>query len=361
MGRAADIFKKLVSKGEQAIDEFIYDRQTEELFLDFKRANSDGNYNYNSLHKDDRKNLSKAISGFGNSEGGVLVWGVDCSRDLEDGDVAKAKNKVYNVRRFLSWLESAVSGCTIPPHKGVVNQIIHEDAEGNGYIATFIPNSDFAPHMAANNIYYIRSGSSTLPVPHSVLSGMFGKRPQPNLTLEFADKSIEICNNIDPTMASGRNIESLPDKYVVIKFAVQAQNNSNAIARELFFTCNNKTKGGANCILRFYNFGSMDAMQGVKGHISLISKPEMRLPPGGQLNFTNVEVILTPPVTDDFQIEGVIGADNSIPKSFKLFVTADDLRKIMEDAFTMAGMGEFSESQKEYFINKFFKKLEMSK
>ena len=46
MGRAADIFKKLVSKGEQAIDEFIYDRQTEELFLDFKRANSDGNYNY---------------------------------------------------------------------------------------------------------------------------------------------------------------------------------------------------------------------------------------------------------------------------------------------------------------------------
>ena len=38
------------------------------------------------------KNLSKAISGFGNSEGGVLVWGVDCSRDLEDGDVAKARN-----------------------------------------------------------------------------------------------------------------------------------------------------------------------------------------------------------------------------------------------------------------------------
>ena len=103
MSRAEDIFQKLIYFGEDAIDEFILNRKTEELFLDFKQDVSDGK-NFTTLHRDDRKNLAKAISGFGNSEGGVVLWGVECSRDLEAGDVAKAKVKVRNVHRFLSWL-----------------------------------------------------------------------------------------------------------------------------------------------------------------------------------------------------------------------------------------------------------------
>ena len=89
MSRAEDIFEKLIYFGEDAIDEFIMSRQTEELFLDFKQAVSDGK-SMRSLHPNDRRNLGKAISAFGNSEGGVLVWGVECSRDLELGDVELA-------------------------------------------------------------------------------------------------------------------------------------------------------------------------------------------------------------------------------------------------------------------------------
>ena len=85
MSRAEDIFQKLIYFGEDGLDEFIINRQTEELFIDFKRAVSDGK-NFITLHRDDRKNLAKAISGFGNSEGGVIVWGVECSRDAEIGD-----------------------------------------------------------------------------------------------------------------------------------------------------------------------------------------------------------------------------------------------------------------------------------
>ena len=107
MSRAEDIFQKLVYFGEEAIDEFILTSQSEELFLDFKQADSLGK-NGNSLHKDDRRNLAKCISGFGNSEGGVVVWGVECSRNIEIGDVARAKVKVQNVHRFLSWLENAM-------------------------------------------------------------------------------------------------------------------------------------------------------------------------------------------------------------------------------------------------------------
>ncbi|MDD4557167.1 MAG: putative DNA binding domain-containing protein, partial [Alphaproteobacteria bacterium] len=147
MSRAEDIFQKLIYFGEDALDEFIINRQTEELFMDFKQTFPSNTKN-NSLNNNDRKNLSKSISGFGNSEGGVLIWGVECYRDVEIGDVAKTKVKVQNVHRFLSWLESAISGCTIPSHNRVRNHIISEDENGDGFVATLIPKSELAPLMS---------------------------------------------------------------------------------------------------------------------------------------------------------------------------------------------------------------------
>ena len=38
MGRAEDIFNRICEKGEVAIKDFINDRQSEDLFLDFKRS-----------------------------------------------------------------------------------------------------------------------------------------------------------------------------------------------------------------------------------------------------------------------------------------------------------------------------------
>ena len=69
MGRAEDLFKRLSDGGETEIDRLIVDRQSEELFLDFKQSADDGKGN--KLHDNDRTNLAKAISGFGNSEGGL--------------------------------------------------------------------------------------------------------------------------------------------------------------------------------------------------------------------------------------------------------------------------------------------------
>jgi hypothetical protein len=91
MGRAEEIFEKIKDQGEAAIDEFILVRQSEELYLDFKRS-ADNGRGPRVLHENDRNNLAKAVSGFGNSEGGVIVWGVDTSVDGDSADVAKAKD-----------------------------------------------------------------------------------------------------------------------------------------------------------------------------------------------------------------------------------------------------------------------------
>src|SRR5215469_7521481 len=102
MGRAEDLFDRLKERGEAEIDQLIQDRHSEELFLDFKRSADGGSGR--RFHDDDRRNLARAISGFANSEGGIIIWGVDC-RDQGSGDLPGEKIGIQNPRRFVSWLE----------------------------------------------------------------------------------------------------------------------------------------------------------------------------------------------------------------------------------------------------------------
>ena len=332
MSRAEDIFQKLIYFGEDATDDFIVNLQTEELFLDFKQAVSTGK-NGTSLHKDDRKNLAKGISGFGNSEGGVIVWGVECSRDCDIGDVAKAKVKVKNVHRFLSWLENAISGCTIPSHNRVRNHIISVDKNGDGFVATYIPKSELAPLMTTmgNNIY-IRSGSNNVPAPYSVIAGMFGKRPQPNVELIIADKNLEVLDNAVEDMVYPPSLDNPPEKYLRLSFSICGENDSNVIARELYLSCSSTGKGGEYNKVRFSNYNQMDSIPGIEGQLNLITRPDLRLPPRGVIRFANVTIILSPYSEEDFLMDGVIGADHAAPKDFRVYIPKNKLRSFVARA-----------------------------
>jgi hypothetical protein len=71
MSRAEDLLKSLVKTGEAVIDQFIREQVSEELFIDYKRVTVDG---ANArLEQADKENFARAVSGFGNSEGGIIV------------------------------------------------------------------------------------------------------------------------------------------------------------------------------------------------------------------------------------------------------------------------------------------------
>ncbi len=350
--RAEDIFQKLIYFGEDAIDEFIVTQQTEELFLDFKQAVSTGK-NFTTLHRDDRKNLAKAISGFGNSEGGVIVWGVECSRDVEIGDVAKAKVKVKNVHRFLSWLENAISGCTIPSHNKVRNHIVSEDKNGDGFIATYIPKSDITPLMTTvGGQIYIRSGSNNVPAPYAVIAGMFGKRPQPNIEIDITNTNLEVVDNIDEDVLYPNTIDTPPEQYVKICFDIRGKNDSNAIARELYLSCTTTSVGNEYNKVRFLNYNQMDSIFGIVGHLNLVTKPELRLPPRGIIKFVSVEILLAEPVEDEFLLDGVIGAENSTPKDFRICLSKNKLRSFIAQAIK-------PDADKQLLVNEFFSEFFM--
>ena len=64
MARPDDLFERITRGGVPVIASMIQSEETEELFLDYKRSADSGKGQ--RLHADDRQNLARAISGFGN-------------------------------------------------------------------------------------------------------------------------------------------------------------------------------------------------------------------------------------------------------------------------------------------------------
>jgi hypothetical protein len=300
MGRAEDLFERIKTEGEGAIEYFIETQQSEELFLDFKRSADNGSGI--KLHNNDRQNLAKAISGFGNSEGGIIVWGIECSRDPKKGDVACSKVLIQNPKRFLSWLEGAVSGCTIPPHSRVSHISIESSDEScSGYVVTLIPKSYEAPHQCTKPVqYYIRAGSDFLPAPHAILSGLFGKRPLPFIFHMWSTGPAKLVQGL-------RSLHA-------IEFEVGLMLSSwgPGLARDLYVNLTlglpgNKCTGG----VKFPDTQNWKGYQSCGIIYNLISTHDFRLSPHMIAHPLNIFFHLEEPFTKDLYYKIVFGCSES--------------------------------------------------
>ena len=337
MARAEDIFEQIISGGLNAINAFILSSKSEELFLDFKRSSDCGTSN--RLSQNDRNNLAKAISGFGNSEGGVIVWGIDCSQNPQEGDVAKALFPIANVKRFESWIEGAISGCTVPPHSKVQNFAVTNESEVNGFLVTLIPKSINAPHqMLPKRQYYIRAGSDFVPTPHDVLAGLFGRRPQPHVFHMF-------------TTAPAK----LQDETIKISVGFLIRNQGPGIASNVFIT------------LLVYDFPGEDESIAIQRsdpqnwtgtwsfgrHLSLIAKDGVKLPPNAHFQPIIMEAYVAPPFDNDFRLEGTVGSAESEPHTFTLSCKRETITSLYNDLMNKAKAGTITKKDRYTFVSKF--------
>ena len=335
MERAEELFEKIKSEGKSAIKEFILTRKAEELFLDFKRSADNGNGKL--LHANDRNNLQKAISGFGNSEGGIIVWGVDCSRDFDGSDVAKAEYPINNVKRFVSWLNGVISGCTIPPHTGVQNLPLEIDKKGNGFVVTYIPKSENTPHQEINSRrYYIRAGSSFMATPHDVLSGMFGKRPQPKIKRNYIVYPFNVSKN---------------EERVRINIGFHICNDGPGIAESLFASALPLSIGGSNCSFQFFHLHEGFRLFSSKNCFSIIGGLDIRLPPGGWLEVDQMILDLKPPFTKQLKVEGIFGCGNAPPLKFVFENSAENIKSWYDSVFPILKTPEYDDKNRTEIVN----------
>ena len=157
----------------------VEEQEPETLHLEFKRIGGD------SSHK---KHLAKAIAGFANADGGIVIWGIGTIKS-DEIDMASSLEPFADVNiivgRFNRWTPDAAS----PVVEGVKHRVV-EDEDGRGFICTFVPVSDAGPHMAklGVNQYIKRCADRFLAMEHHDVADMFGRRPRP--LLAFATRLV---------------------------------------------------------------------------------------------------------------------------------------------------------------------------
>lgn len=179
------IIDEVKKRGYLALEDIVARKESEKFFIEFKTTEKEDYSGQRALYNSDKNNFAKAVSGFGNSEGGIVIWGIDASGT--SNDFAKSLRPIKGIDNFRSLLESFVSLLTLPTHRTVESFIVKKSSKDTtGMVITVIPKGNDRPYQNISDYkYYMRAGDSFVPVPHGVLQGMFGHTPQPDVFFMF--------------------------------------------------------------------------------------------------------------------------------------------------------------------------------
>jgi hypothetical protein len=175
------LLSQFESLNEADLSAYVSLQQEEHLHLDFKTLKSA------SLGSaDDRKNLAASISGFANSAGGLVIWGVEARKNADGIDCAMALLPIDQVQLLVSRLNSLTGEATDPTIDGVRHRAI-ETSSGSGFAISLVPESESGPHMAklGENRYYKRIGDGFYKMEHYDIADMFGRRRKPKLRVFY--------------------------------------------------------------------------------------------------------------------------------------------------------------------------------
>lgn len=328
MGRAEELRDRLRTEGEAAIDRFIAEREAEGQWLDFKNASpaKDGRWDPRGHDED---NLGEAVAGFANTDGGIIVWGVDARATKKDpGDVARSRPGIADPTGFVGWLQGVTSRAVVPHVRGVDHFVV-PSAVGRGFAVTYVPASAVLPHRDERSRQYVmRSGSSFVVIPHIVLASMFGTRPVPEL---------------DAVVALG-NYDRGEDGSATIDLNVSVYNAGSTMAPAPYVSCwvwdapELPSSPHFSRILTGPDVRSTSVAIQPSGPLTftLVADSTYAVAPSQLFPLLTVSFRLVFPVKSGIRLEGTLGATGTQPARFKLVVPIEllsrlDFRELTDD------------------------------
>jgi hypothetical protein len=185
--------------------------EPEGLHLDFKRMEPSGEP---SSH--DKDNLAEALAGFANSDGGIVLWGVN-TKDANGKEQHRFSSLVplHDGRLARKRLTELTGDSTSPPVSGVAHDIVQ--VEGGYVVKTLIPASDAAPHrtQGGKGQYFRRAADRFRYMEHYEIADMFGRRARPRLDFWHTDLSLkagskELVEFVVGVVNTGRGMARFP-------------------------------------------------------------------------------------------------------------------------------------------------------
>ncbi|HNB25113.1 MAG TPA: ATP-binding protein [Candidatus Melainabacteria bacterium] len=195
------LFKQFQNGGLAFIKSLADKKAGESEVLDFKLAkNGDG-----QLEIEDRTNLARALSGFANTKGGLLVWGVFCAENDRGEDCVQSFKPIVNIAAFKSGVQSSIHQLTAPAVQGVEFFCILEDEPKTaGYLVLHIPASSIPIESVFKKCkgFYERAGTSFVEMTGNRLVEKAKHRPLSKVLIPYM-RALAIYSTILLVLISG--------------------------------------------------------------------------------------------------------------------------------------------------------------
>ncbi|MFB0536743.1 MAG: helix-turn-helix domain-containing protein [Anaerolineae bacterium] len=184
---AEELFNSLNAYAE--IEQLIENGEAEGPYLECKSPQSP------KLSSGLKAQLAEAVSGFSNSGGGVILWGVSTEKHAHSGlDVLKQIESIGNCRNFARQVDKHIPLLTTPPMKAPPSTILFaRKGHAKGVVVTYIPPTPGDPVWSnIDTKFYFRIGDKFSVLPYEMLKRLFAATDSPDLYPLIHDRLITL-------------------------------------------------------------------------------------------------------------------------------------------------------------------------
>lgn len=183
----AELFEQLREGGEAEIHRLVEERQQEYVQLEFKRKSDSS---HGSFNDDDKRTLGEALSGFSNSAGGLLIWGIDARKGDDGIDCAQAVQPISEIAKFRAQATTLIGQFLMPRHDGIrVESVTCSEDASKGYLLVEVDRSERRPHRSeakGKKGYYKRVGDSFFEMEHYDIEDAFKRFGSPKISVRWS-------------------------------------------------------------------------------------------------------------------------------------------------------------------------------
>jgi hypothetical protein len=183
----------------------------ESVYLEFKSAASLENTDRNKIE------ISKDVSAFANSDGGLLIYGIK-----EKDHKADSYDFIDGRKVTKEWIENVIDSNIkrIIPKLRIFPIRFDSDLEKSVFIIK-IPASRMSPHMSSENRYYRRANYKVIPMEEYEIRNLYNRRLGTKLSID------KIIVNPNGASSTGNKLRS-----VTYLFLVQIRNDGTSIEKD---------------------------------------------------------------------------------------------------------------------------------
>lgn len=227
---AIKIYESLISYSD--LEELIGIGEAEGPHLECKAPSSP------QLNKGLKDQLAIALSGFANTAGGVVIWGISTSKHKHSNlDILTQIVPIGKCNRFAKQVDRAVSPLTEPPiTTSKTKAIVEQKGYSRGVVLTYIPKTLGDPiRTTTDQQFYFRNSDMFSILPYEMLKRLFAATDSPDLhpLLEARLVSLE-KNGFWKIPITIENYSSAVAEHVIVLIKIENPSSCETIKPERF-------------------------------------------------------------------------------------------------------------------------------